>query len=185
MRPRPSHLMLCSSNPDLEQQPFAVSFDSVYRAYGAYVAHIGIRILGREDEIDDLVQDVFVEALRGLDKLKDKEAVRAWLGTVTVRVATRRLRVRKLKRVLGFGDVEGTLVCPGASPEQMAEVTRIYKRLDGVPAKHRIAWVLRMVEGDPLSQVAQQCGCSLATAKRWIQSVQDRVTVDPSNKAGE
>jgi RNA polymerase sigma-70 factor, ECF subfamily len=161
------------------------SFDAIYRAYSAYVAYIGVRILGRQAEIDDLVQDVFVEALRGLGKLKDAAAVKAWLATVTVRVATRRLRVRKLKRLLGLGTLKADLVWPGASPEQMAEVARVYDKLERVPVKHRIAWVLRMVEGEPLPHVAESCGCSLATAKRWIQSVQDQVASGASVKAEE
>ena len=158
-------------------------FDDVYREYSAYIAYIGIRILGREDEIDDLVQDVFVEALRGLQKIKDPGAVKAWLATVTVRIATRRLRVRKLKRLLGLGSLQSELVWPGASPEQITEIARIYDRLERVPAKHRIAWVLRMVEAQTLPQVAHACGCSLATAKRWIESVQEQVAREPRPKA--
>lgn len=181
---RPSHLVLVPTTPGPGQPPLT-SFDAIYRAYSAYVAYIGVRILGRQDEIDDLVQDVFVEALRGLDKLKDAEAVKAWLATVTVRVATRRLRMRKLKRFLGLGEIKADLVWPGASAEQTTEVARIYEKLERVPSKHRIAWVLRMVQGEPLAHVAQTCGCSLATAKRWIESVQDQVAALAPVKAAK
>lgn len=184
MPPRPSHLVLCPPPQEPAPDP-VVSFDTAYRDYSAYVAFIGVRILGRQEEIDDLVQDVFVEALRGLAKIHDPGAVKAWLATVTVRVATRRLRLRKLKRMLGLGDLAADLVWPGASPEQTAELTRIYEALERVPVKHRIAWVLRMVEGEPLGHVAEKCGCSLATAKRWIQSVQDQVAADPTVKVEE
>lgn len=177
--PRPAHLALCpvtepERRPDNEGAPYA--FAEAYRKHSAYVAYIGIRILGRDDEIDDLVQDVFIEGLRGLNGLRDPAAIKGWLATVTVRVATRRLRIRKLKRALRLDVFDGDLQWPGASPEQSAAICQVYRTLERVPAKHRAAWILRVVEQEPLEQVAQACGCSLATAKRWIQDVQVVVT---------
>lgn len=153
------------------------TLDSAFRSYSAYVAYIGVRILGQDDEIDDLVQDVFVEAVRGLGRLKDAGAVKGWLGTVTVRVASRKLVVRRLRRFLRLDDAPAyeAMVWPGADPEQCATLARIYRLLDRVPAKHRIAWILRMVEGEPVDEVARLCNCSRATAKRWVEAVQSTI----------
>ena len=149
-----------------------LDLDAAYRAYSRYVAYIGVRIMGTDDEIDDLVQDVFADACRGLRHLRDLDAAKAWLGTVTVRAATRRLRLRKLKRMLGLGAPFPELVWPGASPEQSAAISQVYRQLESFPPKRRAAWVLRVVEQEPMERVAQMCGCSLATAKRWIGQVQ-------------
>ena len=46
------------------------------------------------NEVDDLVQDVFVEVLRGLKRLREPAAFKGWLAQITVRTATRRLRQR-------------------------------------------------------------------------------------------
>lgn len=181
---RPPHLVLC---PSPEEQPDPVALREVpphslvgaYSKYAAYVAYIGIRILGRNDEIDDLVQDVFVEGLRGLGTLRDPAAVKAWLSTVTVRVATRKLRIRKIKRVLRQDPLDHDVSWPGASPEESAAICQVYRKLERVPAKHRAAWVLRVVEQEPLDQVAKVCGCSLATVKRWVCEVQAVVTGEP------
>jgi DNA-directed RNA polymerase specialized sigma24 family protein len=63
----------------------------LFRRYASYVATIGIRLLGRDDELDDLVQEVFIEAYRGLHQLRSADAAKAWLARITVRRATRRL----------------------------------------------------------------------------------------------
>lgn len=151
-----------------------VGLDEAFRAYSAYVAYIGVRILGQDDDIDDLVQDVFVQAARGLRGLKEAGAIKGWLGTITVRMATRRLRVRRLTRVLGLSELPNydQIVWPGADPEKCATIARIYELLDRAPPKHRAAWILRMVEGEAVDDVARLCDCSRATAKRWVQSVQ-------------
>lgn len=174
---QPPHLVLCSlREPPAPQDEnllgAPMSMDGAYKKYSAYVAYIGIRIIGRDDELDDLVQDVFIEAIKGLKNLRDAAAIKGWFATVTVRVATRRLRMQKLKRAFGFCQVDHDAVWPGASPEQNAAISKVYRVLKGVPAKQRAAWILRFVEQEPLDQVAKACGCSLATAKRWINEVQ-------------
>src|SRR4029077_1840693 len=69
----------------------------LFRRYAPYVATIGLRLLGRDDDLDDLVQDVFIEAYRGLAGLRSHDAVKGWLARITVRRATRRLRARRLR----------------------------------------------------------------------------------------
>lgn len=77
-------------------EPTPVGLAAVYRAYSSYVAAVAFRLLGRDDEIDDVVQDVFLVAARGLDRLREPAAVKGWLATVAVRISMRRLRRRRL-----------------------------------------------------------------------------------------
>jgi RNA polymerase sigma-70 factor (ECF subfamily) len=139
---------------------------------------MALRILGRQEEADDLVQDVFMKAGRWLSKLDDPSAVRAWLLKVTVRLAWRRLRTRRWRAALGFEDSydyaevarNGRL-----SPEDSAFLAEVYRILDRMPVRERLAWSLRHVEGERLEDIAERCACSLATAKRWIASAQARL----------
>jgi len=149
----------------------ATDLDAVFRRFAPYVARIGARLLGRADEVDDLVQDVFLDAVRGLRALREPAAIRGWLATVTVRHARRRLQRRALWSMLGLDrglDVE-RLVDEATSAQARAEVITIYRALDGVPADARIAWVLFFVEGQSLEEVAALGDCSRATAHRRVQ----------------
>lgn len=151
--------------------------EDCYRRYSGYVASIGLRLLGRHEEVDDLVQDVFLAAMRGLDQLRERQAVKGWLATVTVRLATRRLRARKVRYFLGMDsntDYHG-VADTAASPEDRAVLSAVYRVLDGVPVSDRVAWSLRYVEGEKLTRVAALCNCSLATAKRRISATQSAI----------
>lgn len=148
-----------------------------FRRHAGYVAAIAHRLLGRDDEVDDTVQEVFVAAVRGLSSIRNPAAVRAWLGRVTVRVARRRLRQRRWRALLGIDqaiDYE-TVADAAASPEQRLLIGRVYGALDRMPSSLRIAWTLRYVEGEQLEQVAALSGCSLATAKRRIAAARRRL----------
>ena len=58
------------------------------------------------------------------------------------------------------------------SAEQHLELRLLAQMLASLPARERMAWSLRFVEGCSLDEVARYCDCSLATAKRRIASAQ-------------
>lgn len=148
-----------------------LQLDQLYSLYSRYVAAIGLRLMGRDADVDDLVQDVFLDAVRGLGTLRDPEAIRGWLATLTVRTARRRIRYNRVRRIFSSGESEdySALVDLSATPEQRLLISRCYQALNKVPTNQRLAWVLRHVEGEPLAVVAERCECSLASAKRYIE----------------
>jgi len=161
---------LSSDAPD--DSVAADNVDSFIRAYSPYVARLAYRLLGRDEEVDDVVQDVFVAFLRFRQDIREPAAVRSWLATTTVRTVHKRLRTR-MRRVRALLRLEGDhtqseAAAPGASPEDHTALARIHQALDDVPAKVRIAWVLRYLEQETNEDVARLCRCSLATAKRRI-----------------
>jgi RNA polymerase sigma-70 factor (ECF subfamily) len=141
------------------------------------VTRVAIRLLARIEEAEDVVQDAFAIALRDLGKLRDEDAFRSWVMTITVHQVRRRFRRRRLLRAMGLdrGEDDAKLAAQAdlaASPEVRVALAEIDRLLDGLPTECRIAWVLRHVEGHELRDVAVSCGCSLATAKRWIGRAQ-------------
>lgn len=181
-RPHKTPLRVVTARPAVEAEPAAYDardLNAVYRRFAPYVAAVGVRILGRSDELDDLVQDVFIAAARGIAQLSEPEAVKAWLARIAVRSAVRRLRQRRLLRALHLSsdaplDADA-LVAPDASPEQRALVAHVYRALEGLAAADRAAWVLRYVEGETLEQAAELCGCSLSTYQRRLRRATDHL----------
>jgi RNA polymerase sigma-70 factor (ECF subfamily) len=157
-----------------------LTFDAVYRQYSRHVAAIGLRLLGRDDAVDDLVQEVFVAALRGLHRVRDPGSVKGWLSIIAVRAARKRLRMRRLRYWIR-GSTEEDLAAidrvasAAASPEQRALLASVLRVLDGVPVAERVAWTLRVLEEEPLESVATLCGCSLATAKRRVAAARQHI----------
>ena len=156
-------------------------FDGVFRRFSPYVASIGLRLLGRDDELDDLVQDVFLEAHRGLSSVREPGAVKGWLGRICVRRAVRRLRRRRLRAFLSLDTLvhNPELVAPGASPEVRAEVSRLYEKLERLPALERVVWVLRHLEGESLDEMAALCGCSKSTVQRRLRAADASLRLAP------
>jgi RNA polymerase sigma-70 factor (ECF subfamily) len=153
-----------------------LEFAALFRRYAPYVARIGLRILGRADEVDDLVQDVFLNVHRHLGELRDPHAVKSWLAAITVRAARRRLQKRRIVEFLGFSRSEvdySRVADDGASLEERSLIAAVFRELEALPAADRVAWSLRHLEGETMERVAELCGCSLSTAKRRVQAAHD------------
>lgn len=151
--------------------------DDLFKEHSGYVARLAYRMMGRDVEIDDVVQDVFVLLLRHIRRIRDANAVRAWLATTTVRLTRRRLRVKRVKLLLGLGDDIGLAEVrdSGSSPEDRAAFRAVHAALEGLGVSVRIAWTLRYLEQERIEDVARLCGCSKRTAKRWIARAQGAV----------
>jgi RNA polymerase sigma-70 factor (ECF subfamily) len=150
--------------------------DALYRRYAPYVATIATRLLGRDGEVDDLVQDVFLEAVRGISSLREPGAVKGWLAKVTVRLSVRRLRKRRLLRALHLElereDYEG-LAASHATPEQRAMIARTYRVLDQLPARTRVIWALRHVLEESLHSIVELTACSQSTVQRRLRDAEN------------
>jgi RNA polymerase sigma-70 factor (ECF subfamily) len=156
-----------------------IAIEDLYTRFAPYVAAIASRILGREGEVQDVVQDVFTAAVRGLRDRSDPHQVRGWLAKVAVRTSMRKLRARSFWKFFDLDDAPsyGALADPSAGPHEKQLISEVYRVLDTVGVKDRVAWVLRHVEGESLERVATLCDCSLATAKRRIKRAHDSVKI--------
>lgn len=133
-------------------------------------------VLGLDPEVEDVVQDAFVAALRGIGGFRgDEGSLGAWVRGIAVRLALKKIRWRRTRRWLGW---EGTDAVPElaavADTGTGAALQRAYAVLERLPAVERAAFGLRFIEGMRLEEVADALGVSLATAKRRLQSARER-----------
>lgn len=152
----------------------------LYRRHVRSVTERVTRLLSRCAEAEDVVQDAFVSAFRDLAALTDPARFGPWLMRIAVHQAHRRFRRRRLLAKLGFdrGEDDARLeqiADPALGPHQRLELARLDQALAKLAADQRLAWMLRNVEGCELSEVAEQCNCSLATVKRRLQRAEARL----------
>jgi RNA polymerase sigma-70 factor (ECF subfamily) len=118
-----------------------------------------------------VVQQVFVGVLSSLKKLRDVDALDAFVDSVTIRTVRKEIRRRRFRNRV-FGKGEGP--SPGdvwdrSAPLREAHVRSFYSILENLPADDRIIFVLRHLEGRSLAEIARSGGYSLSTAKRRLK----------------
>jgi RNA polymerase sigma-70 factor (ECF subfamily) len=156
------------------------SREMLYRRHAAPLLGLAARLLANRNEAEDVVQDTFVTAFEHLAALREPAALRGWLAQIAVSFVRRRIRKQRMLRVLGLdrGADDATLdalAAPTVGPDQRTELALMANALRRLRTELRLAWMLRRVEGFELSEVADACGCSIATAKRRIAAAEAAV----------
>jgi RNA polymerase sigma-70 factor (ECF subfamily) len=143
----------------------------VWQRYASLVRGVLRGSLGPDHALEDLLQEVFVGFLRGAKNIHEGAALRGYLVGVAVRLAALELRRRKIRRWVmltptGVLPERGT---PPADAEGRAALDALYRVLEGVSTRRRLAFVLRHVEGLEILDVASTLGISESTARRELE----------------
>lgn len=151
---------------------------ALYDRYAPYVQQVLATVLGPDEELPEVLHEVFVRAFGKVDSIRDGRLLKSWITTVAVYTARGVIRRRTRKHWLTF-------LAPEELPDtsSTAETTEVgaalrcvYEVLDRLPADERIAFPLRYIEGFELTEVAKACGVSLATIKRRLSASRERFT---------
>jgi RNA polymerase sigma factor (sigma-70 family) len=156
----------------------------LFNDYRRYVAKIGGGILRSRSEVDDLVQDVFLATHEDVHGLRDRSCTKAWLATITVRLAHRSLRRKMLQRRIGQIEPCSLAVMSSVAlpSDDQAELTSSEARVRGLPRRLRTPWLLKHVDCESLPTIAERCNCSQSTAQRRIQDA-TRLLLDQENSS--
>jgi RNA polymerase sigma-70 factor, ECF subfamily len=154
--------------------------EALFRRYARLALGLAYRLAPYDADIEDLVQDSFLYAFERLSGLSNPQAFQAWLSSIVVRTAGKRLRRRKLQIRLGLRshqpvDVD-EVVSRAAPPDVAAELRAVYALLETLPVEERIALVLRRVERLEIPEIAEQMGLSVSTVKRRLSAAEARLT---------
>jgi RNA polymerase sigma-70 factor (ECF subfamily) len=140
------------------------AFRELYARHVNPVYRLVARILGPAGDVEDAVQEIFVQVHRSLDRFRGDSLFATWLHRIAVNVTTSQLRGRlrePLEAALRERDPDPG---PGDRLEAREEVLALYRVLDALPEHNRIAFVLYELEGMPLEQLAATTSVPLQTA---------------------
>ena len=148
------------------------AFEALYRRYVQMVYARLTRLIGFSDERDDLMQQVFMRFHRALPSYRGEAPLGAFLHGIVVHVGYEALRRRRRALAQPSARELDTLIADVASPEtrarQREELARIFALLDKLKPKKRVAFVLHVVEGLSINEVAQLTGAEPRAAGQRI-----------------
>lgn len=138
--------------------------DELYHRFRRQVAGNLYRVLGDRTDLDDLVQEVFVIAFKGLERFRGDARLSTWLYRICVNVALGRIRTRKRRpTAYSVNDLDATETDPSLterpetperSLERRQDQERVYQALETLAPKKRIVLYLHEIEGLDLKEIA-------------------------------
>jgi len=133
-----------------------------------------LRSFGPEHDIDDLIQEVFLTLFNRIETLREPQALRAFVITITAHTIRREVRRKIASRWLHLGTTQGALA-RDADLDSREALVRLYRILDRLGAEERTAFALRFFEGLEIVEIASALGISPATTKRRIAHAWTRI----------
>jgi RNA polymerase sigma-70 factor (ECF subfamily) len=125
------------------------------------------RAFGPGHEIDDFAQEVFLTLFRRVHTLREPQALRAFVISITAHTIRYELRRIVARRWLYLGEpVE--VQAADADLDSREAIARLYRLLGRLGSEDRTVFVLRFMEGLELTEVSEALGVSLATTKRRV-----------------
>lgn len=162
------------------------AFDVLVHKYQHRVAHLIGRYLRDAGDIEDVTQEAFVKAYRGLANFRGESAFYTWLYRIAVNTAknyTASASRRATEQAVDAVDAEqydgGWQLHEVATPERELasdEIQRTIKAtLDGLPAELREALVLREMDGLTYDEIAAVMDCPIGTVRSRIFRARDAI----------
>ena len=131
------------------------------------------RFVGPSPDVEDLIHDVFVVALRRRREFRGDAKVSTWLFRITQLVVRKRRFRRRLRQFLDslHRSHQEAVVPPSPTPlevlEERQQCARLYAALDRLPDKYRTAIILCDIEGSAAADVGQLLGLSANAV--WVR----------------
>lgn len=156
---------------DLEQE-----FEVRLRESSTLAFRVAYGVVRHRQDAEDIAQDAFARAYRSFHQLRDRERFRAWLVRMTWRLAISHLRAHKRRE---SREATQTNDPPPPTPEQTADANRrsaeLWKAIDALPDKLRMALVLASIEGHDMKEIASLLRVPVGTVKSRVFLARERL----------
>jgi RNA polymerase sigma-70 factor, ECF subfamily len=148
----------------------AAAFREIFVRHKNDVARLVYRMLSAPADLEDVVQEVFVQVFRSLKDFRGQSKFSTWLHRVTVNVVLMHRRSARSRPVL-TEEAPSDLVADDRQPlpdeeternERMRAFQRLLSRL---AEKKRVVFILHELEGMPPNEIAEVVGAPVLTVR--------------------
>jgi RNA polymerase sigma-70 factor (ECF subfamily) len=145
----------------------------LFNCYKHKVHDLVYKSLGPRFDVDDVVQQVFIEVFKSLSRFKGDSSLDTWVYRISLKVCTTQLRKKYRKRQPQIvfdseqadAEVDVRAANPSLGMEQKELESAIYGALDKLDAEKRMTVVMYEMEGRSLEEIARAAKIPLGTVK--------------------
>jgi RNA polymerase sigma-70 factor (ECF subfamily) len=151
------------------------AFEKLFERHRSLVYRFAYQVVGKRDDAEDIVQDVFVKAYQNLHRYRDEAKFTTWLLRITTNLSTDRVRMSQRRHALEQQEAEGALawmmnsVPDDANPVENLERERraqlLRQAIEELPEHHRQVIVMRDLQELEYSDMAALLNTTVGGAK--------------------
>ncbi|KWX77036.1 RNA polymerase subunit sigma-70 [Paenibacillus riograndensis] len=166
-----------------KELPYAVAYvptmtlREMMEAYGSDVWHYAFFLTRSREQANDISQEVFLKAYKGIGKYRGEAALKTWLLTITRNTAFSFRRNSFWRRFIPLGDRQGHGQAPSAEKEAIGNqyASRIWEIIMMLPDKYREVLVLDIQQDLSVAEMSALLGIAQGTVKSRLARARDKV----------
>ena len=155
------------------------AFGELYARYTGMVHSIALAHLAADD-VDDVVQEVFLRALENIRELRDPAAFGGWLASITRNVA------RSARRAASRLIQDETDVAAAETQRHTEDARRALAAIRSLPKAYRETLMMRLVQGMTGPEIADRTGLTPASVRvnlhRGMRLLRQRLEPVPARR---
>ena len=136
------------------------SFEKLLKKYVPTVYNTAYSIIGNNNDIDDIVQEVFIKVYNSIADFKQKSSFKTWLYRITVNKCYDMLRKNKIRKTV---PIEETLLLKNSDKADSSD--KAQELLNMLLPKDRAIITLKELEGFTYKEISKTLKCSVASVK--------------------
>ncbi len=163
-------------------QPPLSKFEELVNPHVTYLYRLAYRFCGKQEDAEDLVQDLLVKLYPRCEQLEQVEKLRPWLVTSLYRMfidGTRRTKRSPLELVENEAGLYESVANNDATPEEsLAEdqrIEQIQEAFERLSEDHRVLLTLHDIEGYRLVELHKMLDVPVGTLKSRIHRARARM----------
>lgn len=152
------------------QENDPAAFKQLVDKHKTKIYYTACRLTGNHSDADDLAQETFIRAYRGLGKFKGQSSFSTWLHRILINCCMDLWRKRKQRgNDIQFDEAllledRGRVAARDAA--ELSELqSAVAEAIESLPSKHRMALVLHEFDNLAHEEIARVMGCSVGTAR--------------------
>ena len=152
------------------------AYTQLVERYHASCLRLARHLLGHATDAEDVVQETFIRAYRGLGGYRERQAFRAWLYRILVNRcrSAGRERGRRNAREVGYGPGTDAVRAPDGSSALELD-SHLVRAMDGLDFVHREAFLLKVGEGLEYDEIASLTDASVPALKMRVKRARDHI----------
>src|SRR5262245_26168136 len=140
---------------------------------------LALRFCGNHHDAEDLSQEVFLNAYKAIDRFRGDSSFHTWLRRIMVNSFLSHKRKKELLRGSDVTDGPGVAI---AGSDRTAfnhvMVQQIMQRLEEVPARQRLMFIMKHQDGQTCEEIADHFGTSVGTVKKTLFRVVEKLRME-------
>lgn len=153
MKDIPEEILMSAAEGNID------AFERIYKETSGFVYSVSLRMCRNQADAEEITQDVFMKAYRGLKKFNRSSSLKTWIYRITVNTALNHCRTT---RASGRNRVHTDDIDSAASDTSAVESARHSDRgvilsglLEKLSPEYRACLVLREIEGLSYREIAE------------------------------